>query len=75
MIDKIKKFFTTILTFLGVVAIAEIARRFSKSDYVEQDSSHITDRIEEGEAKLEEIADSKPSVDSVVDAWNKDKKW
>lgn len=74
MFNKIKSFFTTILTFLGVVAIAEIARRLLKSDYVEPDSSHITDRIEDGEAKLEEIAESEPSVDSIVDAWNKDKK-
>jgi len=74
MLDKIKNFFTNLLSVLGVVALIEIARRILTSDYSEPDSSHITDRITEGEAKLEEIAGSKPSVDSVVDAWNKDKK-
>lgn len=72
MTQKIKNFLKKIATIIGVVLIIEAARRLlGSSSYNEPDISPIEDAIKDKEGLLEEIAKSDPTIEDIVNEWNK----
>ena len=66
--EKIKSFFTWLLTIVGVIYLV---RLFSKDTDVDLGDSDMLDKIDELEGKLEDIETSDPDIDDILEEWNK----
>lgn len=67
---KLKTYIKWILGILGILYIFKLYQDWKNGD-VDLDIDPILDKIKEGEEKLKEIDKSDPSIDEILEKWNK----